>query len=280
MVGLIGWPVEHSVSPAMHNAAFEALGLDWCYVPLPVRPGHIAEALAGIVALGFGGVNVTVPHKQALVPLVDELSEAARAIGAVNTVIVMDGGRTTGHNTDAGGFMRALKALPFDPHGCSALVLGAGGAARAVVYALATNQVEVTVLNRTPERAEALVEALRGFASARLYAGPLIADRLRKVGANVDLVVNTTPLGMWPHIEGSPWPEELPFPAHALLFDLVYNPRETRLMCQARAVGARACNGLDMLVYQGAEAFTSWTGREAPVDVMRDACLAALQGAA
>ena len=137
VVGLIGWPIEHSVSPPMHNAAFRHLGLDWCYVPLPVRPKDIAEAISGLRALGLRGINATVPHKIALLPLMDELTLPARAIGATNTVIVRPDG-LVGHNTDAEGFLRALREAGFDPEECRALVLGAGGAARAVVYALAT----------------------------------------------------------------------------------------------------------------------------------------------
>ena len=156
MTGLVGWPVEHSVSPAMHNAAYAAVGLDWCYLPFPVPPERLAEAIARVRALGMAGVNVTVPHKQAVLSLMDELSPAAAAIGAVNTVIVADG-RLVGHNTDAAGFLRALREAGCEPTGLPTLVLGAGGAARAVVYALLGVGADVTVLNRTPQRAEALV---------------------------------------------------------------------------------------------------------------------------
>ena len=278
VVGVIGWPIEHSVSPAMHNAAFRALGLDWCYVPFPVAPLRVGQALQGIVALGLRGINVTVPHKQALLSLVDELTPATRAIGAVNTVIVKEGAMT-GHNTDAGGFLRALREADFAPEGCSALVLGAGGAARAVVYALTSVGAEVTILNRTPERASALA---REFAqvneSASLDAGLLDVEALSHKAPGVQLIVNTTPLGMWPEVESSPWPDEMPFPACDLLFDLVYNPRETRLMRRARDAGAFAADGLGMLVHQGAEAFELWTGMQPSVEVMYAACTTVLGG--
>lgn len=271
VVGLIGWPIEHSVSPPMHNAAFEALGLDWCYVPLPVHPRRLREAVEGVRALGLCGVNATVPHKQALIPLLDALTPAAETIGAVNTIIV-EGGELLGHNTDAGGFMRALREAGFPPDGCTALVLGAGGAARAVVYALGGVADRVMVLNRTPQRARDLAEGFQRRVSARLEGGPLEVETLSEAASEVDLVVNATPVGMWPEENASPWPQEIPFPPGAFCFDLVYNPRETHLMHTARAVGAGASNGLGMLVHQGAEAFERWTGRDAPVKVMYAAC--------
>jgi len=258
VVGLIGWPVEHSVSPPMHNAAFAALGLDWCYVPFPVHPDVVAEALYGARALG--------------------LRPAASAIGAVNTVIVREG-RLIGHNTDVAGFLRALEEAGFEPKSCSALVLGAGGAARAVVYALASVGAQVHILNRTPERAASLAAEFAGVDErARLRAGPLNAEALSQIAPKVQLVVNSTPRGMWPEVESSPWPEAVPYPHGAMLYDLIYNPRETQLMRRARDAGATAVNGLRMLVHQGAEAFELWTGVHPPVDVMYAACCAALGG--
>lgn len=278
IVGVIGWPIAHSVSPAMHNAAFRALGLDWCYVPFPVHPERLAQALAGVRGLGLRGINITVPHKQALLSLVDELTPEARAVGAVNTVIVK-GETLLGHNTDVGGFLRALGDAGCDARGSSALVLGAGGAARAVVYALARVGAQVTLLNRTVSRAHDLAREFASLgAGARLEAGPLDEQTLRGIASSASLIVNTTPLGMWPEVDTSPWLEGVPFPADALLFDLIYNPRETLLMRQARAGGARAVDGLRMLVHQGAEAFELWTGVRPPIEVMYAACTAALGG--
>ncbi len=277
LVGLLGWPVEHSISPPMHNAAFAFLGIDWCYVPFAVPPEALADALRGVRALGLRGVNATVPHKQALLVLVDTLTPEARAIGAVNTILVGEG--LTGHNTDAAGFMRALRGAGCEPYGSRALVLGAGGAARAVGYGLAQAGAHLVLLNRTPERAAALSAALKAaLPGALVEHGPLTKAALEELAPRVDLVVNTTSVGMWPHTAASPWPEELPFPGQAFLFDLVYNPPETRLMAQARAQGARAENGLMMLVHQGAEALRLWTGIEPPVEVMEAACRAALRG--
>jgi len=278
VVGVIGWPIEHSVSPPMHNAAFRALGLDWCYVPLPVAPNALADAVRGLRALGLRGINVTVPHKQRLLELVDEISPAARAIGAVNTVVVRDG-VLFGHNTDAAGFIRALREAGMEPEGRRVLVLGAGGAARAVVYALAGLAEEVTILNRTPDRAERLAADLMALGGrARLRAGPLTVERVRSAAPDVELVVNTTSVGMWPRTDATPWPEAVPFPVGAWAYDLVYNPRETLFLRRARAAGCLGADGLMMLVHQGAEAFTMWTGVEAPVDVMFRACVRALEG--
>jgi shikimate dehydrogenase len=196
-------------------------------------------------------------------------------------------GRLVGHNTDAAGFLRALREAGFDPAGAPALVLGAGGAARAVVYALVGVGAHVTVLNRTLDRAEALARDLGRVAGAKLQAAPLDLATVRALGPQARLVVNATTVGMWRRctqrveyndVDASPWPEAVPFPAGALAFDLVYNPRETEFMRQARAAGASAANGLGMLVHQGAEAFERWTGMAAPVEVMARACARALGG--
>jgi shikimate dehydrogenase len=286
LVGLIGWPVEHSLSPAMHNAAFEALGLNWHYVPLPVAPGRVEAALRGLEALGFRGANVTVPHKLAVVPLLDGVAGDARALGAVNTLDVRrgeDGGAiTTGHNTDARGFVGALRAGGFEPAGGGrAVVVGAGGAARSVVYGLlAGGMNEVAVLNRTPERAHALVADLAGHVpdGVLLRGVRLTVETLVESARGADLLVNATTLGMWPRVEGSIWPEAVSLPAHLTVFDLVYNPLETRFLGQARRAGARAIDGLGMLVGQGAIAFSLWTGAGPLSDIMalmRAACEAA-----
>lgn len=278
LVGLIGWPVEHSLSPAMHNAAFAELGLNWCYVPLPVAPGRLREALRGLVALGFAGANVTAPHKEAVMAHLDEVAPGARAIGAVNTIVVREG-RTFGHNTDWRGFLAALREGGFSPQGKRAVVLGAGGAARAVVYALAHTGSEVAVLNRTPQRAEALVGDLSPlFPSIPFIALSLNENTLREQAAVAHLLVNATPLGTWPEVDRSPWPEGLAFPGHLTVFDLVYNPPQTRLLQQAAAGGARTIGGLGMLVHQGAAAFRLWTGLEPPVETMYEACRRALGG--
>ncbi len=280
IVGLIGWPVSHSVSPPMHNAAFAALGMDWRYVPLPVPatpPERIGEAVRGVRALGLRGANVTVPHKQAVIPHLDRLTDAAAAIGAVNTIRVEEDGALLGDNTDARGFVADLRDHGVEPAGRRVLVLGAGGSARAVVYGLAeAGCARLTVLNRTLEKAQALVVAMQpAFPRCPMAAGAFPAD-LSQVAADADLIVNCTTLGMTPHVEGLPWDPALPFRPHQAVYDLVYNPPETSLLVHARAGGAQAIGGLGMLVWQGAIAFELWTGVAPPVPVMRQAVLAAL----
>ena len=276
-IGLVGWPVEHSLSPAMHNAALAELGLEARYELLPTPPDQVEATLERLRSGAWLGVNVTVPHKQAVIPFLDELGPAARAIGAVNTICWRDG-RLLGDNTDAVGFVADLRQHGFEPAGCHALLLGAGGAARAVAYGLASANCAVTLWNRTAGRAAELAADL--MASAQL-AAPVQAlpaglglDKLDASG--YDLLVNCTSLGMWPQVEGCPWPAELDLPAHWWVYDLVYNPAETRLMARARAAGAPATGGQGMLLYQGARALELWTGRTAPVEVMRAALQAAL----
>ena len=288
LVGLIGWPVDHSLSPVMHNAACEALGLNWRYVPLPVRPGQVEAAVRGLAALGFRGANVTVPHKQAVMPLLDSLGPKAKALGAVNTLVV--GGRengpltVSGYNTDATGFVGALRVGGFEPeNGGNAVVVGAGGGARAVVFGLLWSGLgQIVVLNRSIKRARAMISDLgyRPEFAERLRALPLTRETLAKSVRAANLLVNATTVGMWPKVDGSIWPDDVPVPAHLTIFDLVYNPLETRLLRQARRSGAGAIDGLGMLVLQGATAFEMWTG-EGPVDeiaaFMRDACEQTLQ---
>ncbi len=285
LVGVIGWPVEHSLSPVMHNAAFDALGLNWRYVPLPVPPGQVEAAVKGLAALGFRGANVTVPHKQAVMPALNSIAPNARILGAVNTLVI--GRRTdgtaivSGFNTDDGGFVGALRRGGFEPEdGGKAVVVGAGGAARAVVFGLLWSGTgEIVVLNRTLERAQALVSDLskRDRWAPRLRALKLAPEALIESARAADLLVNATTVGMWPHTGGSIWPEDVPIPSHLTVFDLVYNPLETRLLQQARRAGARAIDGLGMLVRQGALAFEMWTSEPPPKDVMRAVCEDALK---
>jgi shikimate dehydrogenase len=288
LVGLIGWPVEHSLSPVMHNTAFDALGLNWRYVPLPVPPGQVEPAVQGLAALGFRGANVTVPHKQAVMPVLDSIGPSASALGAVNTLVI---GRREGRapiiggfNTDDQGFVGALRRSGFEPEdGGGGVVVGAGGAARAVVFGLLRSGTgEITVLNRTLERVQSLVSDLgshHGW-SPRLHALPLTPETLIESVRAADLLVNATTVGMWPHVDGSIWPTGVPIPTHLAVFDLVYNPLETRLLRQARESGTRAIDGLGMLVRQGALALDLWTNQGLVIDeiaaLMRAACEQAL----
>lgn len=275
LVGLIGWPVGHSVSPPMHNAAFAALGLDWCYVPLPVplEPANrVGEAVRGLRALGLRGANVTVPHKQAVMPYLDRLTPAAQAIGAVNTIRVEVDGTLLGDNTDAPGFVADLRDHGVDPAGQRVLVLGAGGSARAVVYGLAAaGSRAITICNRTLDKANSLAAEMQALFPACPILAADFPGPLAALSATADLVVNSTSLGMTPHVDGLPWATDVAFRSSQTVYDLIYNPPQTRLLQKASTDGAQAIGGLGMLIWQGAIAFEIWTGSAAPVDVMRRA---------
>jgi shikimate dehydrogenase len=275
-VGLIGWPVEHSVSPSMHNAAFRELGLDWEYRLLSTPPGKVQARLGALEGDGYRGANVTVPHKFAVMPYLHSVAQSAQAMGAVNTIVVQEG-HLRGFNTDGDGFLAALREAGFEPSGRQALVLGAGGSARAVVYSLAQAGCPVTIYNRSAERAAALVQYLTDAGVGQPLSAVESAHLEDLDFSRFGLLVNATPLGMYPEIHASPWPDGLPLPSHWTVFDLVYNPEQTSLMIEARAAGAKAIGGLAMLVHQGAKAFELWTGQEAPVDVMRAAAEQALR---
>ena len=269
LAGIIGWPISHTLSPAMHNALYEAMGLNWRYMALPVKPERIVEAVHGVRALGMAGVNVTIPHKEAVIPCMDELTPAARAIGAVNTIILEDA-RLIGDNTDVSGFLEALDQANVQLAGRQALILGAGGAARAAAWGLLTRDMQVSLLARTPARAHRLAEDMR-----QSVAGADITVVEQSPQA-VDLVVNCTPVGMPPQDKESPLPANLTLDANTAVMDMIYRPLETTLLRQAREAGAICVSGLDMLVYQGVVAFERWTGQTPPADVMRTACLEAL----
>jgi shikimate dehydrogenase len=258
VVGVIGDPVAHSLSPAIHNAAFAALGMDWVFVAFPVGTGEVHHAVDGVRALGIRGLSVTMPHKAAVLDAVDELTPTAAALGAVNCISRSPQGTLVGENTDGAGFLGGLRAdFGFDPVGTRCVVLGAGGAARAVVLALAgAGASTVQVVNRTAATA-AVAAALAGPAGS-------VADPGAVAGA--DLVVNATPVGMGGD-DGLPCDPALLGPSQVVA-ELVYHPAETPFMVAARDRGARTANGLSMLVHQAAVAYTLWTGRPAPVEAM------------
>lgn len=266
--GIVGWPVEHSLSPAIHNAAFAALGLDWVYVPLPVAPADVERALAGLGRLGFAGANVTMPHKMAAADVASTLSADAERLHAVNTLVVY-GGDLHGHNTDAPGFERFLREdAAFDPAGRSALILGAGGVARACALALARGgAASIDVAARDPARAEAAFTGVVAGFGTRLR-GVAFADA---VGVRADLVVNATPLGA----RGDP-PPTPPGAPGMLVVDLLTHPFVTELQTSARARGATAFGGLGLLLHQAALSFELWTGQKPPLEVMSAAALGAL----
>jgi shikimate dehydrogenase len=278
--GVIGYPAKQSLSAVFQQAAFDHLGLDLRYEVWPTPEERLAEVVQGLRAPDRLGANVTIPHKEAVLPLMDETDELVRRVGAVNTIVNRDG-RLCGHNTDVGGFLRALREDGgFDPAGARVLVAGAGGAARAIVIALADGAAaSVTVINRTFPRASHLVQELQPQAGAtELHALPDVYASWLAAAVSCRLLINCTSVGMAGTQEekGSPVPIDL-IPAGALVFDLIYRPIQTPLMAAARKRGARVLGGLPMLIYQGADSFRLWTGLEAPVDVMFKAARKALE---
>jgi shikimate dehydrogenase len=272
---LIGWPIRHSISPAMHNAAFRALGLAGEYSLLPVEhEKDLGRVLEGMRAdPEWIGANVTVPYKEKVIPHLDDLEGAAAELKAVNT-IVRRGNRLVGCNTDLPAFLADVKRNGMDFSGKPAVVIGSGGAARAVVFGLVESGCSVTLVAVVIEQALALARELgRGRVTAFEWRNPTVAEKVRSAA----LIVNTSPVGMWPHSDASPWPEGMPFPESAGVYDLVYNPFETRFLRAARRLGLKAASGLGMLVEQGALAFELWTGAAAPREAMMRAAQAALE---
>ncbi|MEC0127880.1 shikimate dehydrogenase [Paenibacillus pabuli] len=271
LLGVMGDPIAHSKSPAMHNAALQAAGVNGMYMPLHVRPEQLESAIRGIVALGYRGVNVTIPHKEQVMPYLDVIDESARLIGAVNT-IVNEEGKLTGYNTDGIGYVRSLKeeAVP-ELAGKRIAVLGAGGAARGVIYALALEKPErISILNRTADRAVALASDLRAHGLGDITGSGMAEAAV--ILAAADIVINTTAAGMHPHVDDVLVDPAL-IRAGAAVSDLIYNPLETRLLRESRERGCTVHGGLGMFIYQGAVAFEHWLGIPAPVETMRRAVL-------
>jgi shikimate dehydrogenase len=275
---LIGDPVGHTMSPAMHNAAFKKLGLDYLYIPFRVKPEQLPQAVAGLRALHVRGFNVTIPHKVSIIPLLDSLDPLAEKIGAVNTV-VNDGGLLKGYNTDAEGFLRALKGRGVEPRDKNIVVLGAGGASRAISYILAGNGARLTILNRKLELdwAENIARLIRKELGKDVRVGELNSRNLSSALEKADILVNATSVGMSPSSSRSPVPAKL-LQRRLVVFDIVYNPMMTRLLKEAKTAGAKVISGVDMLSWQGALAFEKWTGRPAPVDLMRREAVKMLEG--
>ncbi|MCU0559985.1 MAG: shikimate dehydrogenase [Desulfobacterales bacterium] len=262
---LLGWPVGHSVSPAMHNAAFAASGYNGVYAAIPVR--EIRPAVAGLRALGFQGASVTIPHKQSVIECLDEVEQSARRINAVNTIVNVEG-RLLGWNTDLSGAVAALtERIPLS--GKTAAVLGAGGAARAVAYGVMAEGCRVAIFNRGRQRGAALAAELGS------EFRPLSAFRAEEF----DLLINTTPVGMAPAVDETPIPAGRLRPG-LVVMDIVYNPPRTRLLQEAAAAGCGVIDGLSMFIRQGARQFELWTGLPAPVDIMRMAVEAELRAGA
>ena len=276
-IALFGYPLSHSISPAFQQAALDSLSIEASYTARPTPPEGLASEVERLRADDHLGANVTIPHKERVRECLDGLDSWAETVGAVNT-IVKDDGRLVGHNTDGYGFLRSLEERGgFPPEGKSVLVLGAGGAARAAVFALADRGAgTVLIANRTVERGDALAADVRGRS---LNADSIPLGEARAAARRVDLIVNSTSIGMEPGANAGLSPlDSADINPHALVYDMVYTPQQTPLMEEARRAGAKVLGGLWMLVYQGAAAFEMWTSREAPVDLMHEAGLRALGG--
>lgn len=275
LCAVIGNPVAHSLSPVIHNAAFQTLGLNYVY--LAFRVEDVGACLAGMRALeGFRGLSVTIPHKIEVMKHLDEIDPLARRIGSVNTV-TNENGRLIGETTDGPGTLRAFAEARVDLKGKRVLLIGAGGAVRAVAFALARSGAvaRVTILGRTPERVKALAQDLEAGANTAIRSGRL-PDDLPGAAAEHDVLINGTPVGMYPESEGeSVVPRRCLRPDH-VVFDMVYRPARTRLLEDAAAAGCTIIPGIEMLLYQAALQFERWTGRPAPIEVMRRAALDAL----
>ncbi len=264
---VLGDPISHSMSPAMHNAAFGALGMPCIYHAFRVRPSDLKDAIYGAKALGFGGLNLTIPLKEEALKYVEPDPIAAR-IGAINTINFADG--ITGHNTDGIGAMRALEDAGVPVLGRNILIIGAGGAARAIAFQFGYSDGEIVIANRTKERADRLAsDVVIGL--SELGKTPSIESiglgAIPEKIADADILINATSVGMHPNVDATPVPAGLLRPGLAV-FDIVYNPRRTRLLLEAEQKGATIVEGVRMLVHQGAEAFSIWTGQKPPVDVM------------
>ncbi|MFC2062806.1 shikimate dehydrogenase [Chloroflexota bacterium] len=276
--GVIGDPVEHTMSPAMHNAAFASMGLDYIYLPFRVKAEELARAIDGMRGLNIKGLNVTIPHKVAVIPLLDKLDPLAENIGAVNT-ITNDNGVLKGSNTDAGGFMQSLLFREIELRERGVAILGAGGAARAISFALADRGANLTILNRQLEMdwAKELACKLETAFRKEVKVRELTADNLAAALEGADILVNATSVGMSPDTDETPVPARL-LRVGLMVIDIIYNPIETKLLRDAGAVGARTISGIDMFIWQGALAFEEWTGAKAPLEVMRAEVVRRLAG--
>jgi shikimate dehydrogenase len=275
LVGVMGDPIEHSISPAMHNGAFKSMELDYVYVPFNVIKRDLSKAVHAIRALNIRGVNVTIPHKVEIIPLLDHMDPLAKEIGAVN-VVVSDDGVLTGYNTDAEGFLHVLLEQGVEPEGKTVVILGAGGAARAIAFILAGRGANLIMLNRTAANAAKCAADVSASTGQTVEVLALDAKNLADAMERGHILVNTTSVGMFPEKDDTLVTSNLIRP-HFIVADIVYNPYRTRLLAEAERAGAKTINGLEMLIWQGALAFEKWTGKKAPLNVMRKHATQALK---
>jgi len=280
ILGVIGYPVEHSLSPVMHNAAIAQMRLDYVYLPLPVKPEDLEVAVNGFAAIGLKGFNVTIPHKQAILPLLSKVSPVAQAVGAVNTVWRTDDFLWAGTNTDVAGFLAPLRSYKQDWSQTVALILGNGGAARAVVAGCAElGCTEIHVVGRNQMK---LQEFSNSWINSPLTVNLQVHswEDLSRLIPQATLLVNTTPIGMHPYVESSPLniDEMAHLPDKAVVYDLIYTPKPTQFLRQAEKLGAITIDGLEMLVQQGAAALQIWLQQSVPIHVMRQSLQQHLSG--
>lgn len=264
---VIGDPIGHTISPAMHNAAFKALNLDYVYVPFRVTREDLKDAVKALHVLNIRGFNVTIPHKVDIIPLLDEIDEFAQKIGSVN-VVVNDNNTLIGYNTDAHGFLYSLLDQGIELEGQKVIVLGAGGASRSICFALAERGASLTVLNRTPAKAAKFAAEMSETMGMSIQVMALTEEHLAAALDTGNILINTTSVGMSPHADASLVSQNILKP-HMTVVDIVYNPYKTKLLYEAEKAGARTISGIDMLIWQGALAFEIWTGKQAPINIMR-----------
>lgn len=264
---IIGYPIEHSMSPIMHNAVIKELNLDYIYLAFRVYPNNLKLAVKAFKTLDIKGINVTIPFKEKIIKFLDEIDPIGQKIGAVNTIKNEDG-YLIGRNTDAEGSKKAILNSGFAISGRNVLILGAGGAARALCYGLANDIDKITIVNRTENRAEKLAKELNRNFGIAIESKKFSASTLKEETKKADLLINTTPIGMYPNVDKTPISAEF-FHENLFVFDVVYNPLETKLLKEANESGCKTLGGLDMLVYQGASAFEWWTNQKPNVNIMR-----------
>jgi shikimate dehydrogenase len=273
--GVIGDPIEHSLSPVIQNAAFAALGLKSVFLAFRVKPTEVGNAVSGMRALGIHGLNVTMPHKTTVIPHLDEVDKTARFLNAVNTIHNKNG-KLWGFNTDGIGALKALRENGVDPKGKKVLLLGAGGASRAIAYTVAHEADELVILNRTVKPAKELARQLRQLLPKKISAEALSPEAIEDNLMDSEVLINATSIGMKPNVNETPVnPKWLR--TNLAVMDIVYNPLETKLAKIAKEAGAKVVSGVEMLIYQGAASFEIWTGKSAPIQVMRKTVLDRLQ---
>ena len=275
--GVIGDPIEHSLSPTLHNAAFKELKLDCVFLAFKVKTGEVESAIRGMRGLGIRGLNVTMPHKEAVIAYLDEVDSAAKFLGSINTIL-NDNGKLNGFSTDGIGALNALKENGVTLNKKKVLLLGGGGAAKTIAFALAKVVDELIILNRSPEKITPLTKTMNREFNKQVSDGLLAPSAIQKNLQNVDVLINATSVGMHPNDEHSLVEPQWLRP-NLTVMDIVYNPIETKLAKDAKKAGAKVISGVEMLIYQGAASFEIWTGHKAPVEVMRKAALTKLAGA-